>query len=224
MKIDLLRSFLYPIGFVANFLFGARFFLQWLKSEKKRKSHVTKSFWHLSLAANCIMSFHALLQLQFPIALIQSFNAIISWRNLNLMKQNSVPFRSVLLKMLLTFSLVCFLFLIQAILFDEMKWMRSPDFFNPSRKADPLSLTWHLIGLLAMILFASRFWIQWLLAEKQKESSLGRPFWLLSLTGGSISLLYFLRLGDLVNIIGHGIGILPYVRNLMLLKKSRTAE
>ena len=35
------------IGFIGQFVFGARFVLQWIASEYKKKSHVPNAFWFL---------------------------------------------------------------------------------------------------------------------------------------------------------------------------------
>src|ERR1700722_6955471 len=98
--------------------------------------------------------------------------------------------------------------------------MRPPTMLWKETQAERATFFWHLVGFGGMILFSSRFWIQWWHAEKMNESKLGRLFWWMSLVGSLLSLLYFIRLSDLVNIAGYGVGIIPYIRNLMLIKTS----
>ena len=86
---------------------------------------------------------------------------------------------------------------------------------TPKANLPPL---WHLLGISAMVLFAMRFWVQWWLSERHQKSELPKSFWYMSLLGGSFSLFYFCHARDLVNIIGYGMGLIPYVRNLMLSK------
>ncbi|MCC5831823.1 MAG: lipid-A-disaccharide synthase [Chlamydiales bacterium] len=211
--IDLLRTFLYPLGLIANLLFGVRFFLQWIQSEKRGESMVTPLFWVISLIANGIMCLHAFIQLQYPVCLIQSLNAVIAWRNLNLMAKRPLSIKKTVAVMALTALAVSLLFI------REKVWMRPPTMPWNGIHASRPPLTWHLIGIAGMFLFASRFWIQWWQAEKRGKSYLGIPFWWTSLAGALLSLLYFIRLNDPVNILGYGIGLLPYIRNLMLLKR-----
>jgi lipid-A-disaccharide synthase-like uncharacterized protein len=49
------------IGFAGNILFGSRFILQWLESERKNSLVVPAYFWHLSFwgsVLNLIYAFH----------------------------------------------------------------------------------------------------------------------------------------------------------------------
>lgn len=219
--IELIRSFLYPIGFLANLLFGARFLFQWIQSERKKKSMVTPFFWILSLSANILMGCHALIQLQYPVCLIQTLNAVIAWRNLSLLKQTGrSTFKKTLILMMLASAFVSLLFFAQGWMLNSSYWMRSP--VLPWNQNLPIQIHfgWHLIGLFGMVLFASRFWIQWWLAEKHQKSHLSQSFWWISLFGAILSTFYFIRLHDSVNLIGSSFGLLPYIRNLMILKKS----
>jgi len=209
---------LYPLGWIASFIFFLRFYFQWLKSEKEKRSHVTPTFWHLSLSANIIMAVHGLIQLQYPLSLIQVCNAVISWRNLDLMQKDrkKTSLSRVVLLMVLAVFVMSLLFLLLWIYTGTFLWMRSP-----SVRGQNLSSFWHLLGLFGMGLFASRFWIQWLSVEKEKESRLNASFWWLSLLGGGLCLLYFARLFDLIQIAGYTLSLVPYIRNLALLKKKK---
>ncbi|NGX55476.1 MAG: Lipid-A-disaccharide synthase, partial [Chlamydiae bacterium] len=216
---DSLRTLLYPLGLIASILFTLRFMVQWIRSERKKESHVTSIFWVFSLIGNTILATHALFQLQYPLALIQTINAVISWRNLNLMSSHSRSFRWTLTTMILGAGMITLLFFAQG----TTEWMRPPTMPWTGEHAPHASLPWHLLGFAGMIFFASRFWIQWWQAEQHKKSSLSPAFWWISLIGGTLSTLYFLRLHDLVNILGYSTGLIPYLRNLMLLKQTKTA-
>jgi len=82
---ELWREWLYPLGFLSAFAFTARFLVQWISSELKQKSSVTPLFWQLSLAGNLLLVLHAVIQMQFHIAFVQTCNGVIAWRNLNFM-------------------------------------------------------------------------------------------------------------------------------------------
>lgn len=222
-----LREVLYPLGFLASLAFGARFILQWIKSEIKQKSIVTPIFWKLSLVGNVLLFFHSFIQLQFHVCVIQVVNGVISWRNLNLNKDISKRYKtkSVIVLLFALLALTCLLFLfmqfVEGLSFNA--WFRVPTSSwgsNPSS----VSFAWHLFGFAGLALFNSRFWIQWWHAEKTQTSTISRSFWWISLIGAFAALIYFVHIRDFVNIIGPGIGIIPYIRNLMLLSKSKSIE
>lgn len=210
---ETLRQFLYPLGFISTVAFTIRFLIQWISSEKRGKSVVTRPFWYMSLFANVLLWVHSLIQLQIHVALIQACNAVISWRNLNLMDKEHVSFRSVLYIMGSSLLLTIALFAIQG----NVSWFRMP--FDDTQ----LPLTWHLLGSAGILLFSSRFFVQWWDAEKQQASTLGTPFWLLSIGGALLSIIYFALIRDYVNLIGPCLGMTPYVRNLILIRRKEKA-
>lgn len=214
-----LRPLLYPIGFIANFLFGSRFFIQWIQSEKEKKSVVPRSFWHISWTANLLMSLHGLIQVQYPICLIQLFNAGISWRNLNLLGQKPIKFKTFVFFMIGLIASITLLF----IFLGASQWMRQPALPWMKNPTTPIHFIWHFAGSIGMLLFASRYWIQWIVAEKEQRSLLGPSFWLISSIGALFSLFYAIKLVDPVNILGFSMGLIPYLRNLMLLKKQKAS-
>ncbi len=213
--IDSLRPLLYLLGFVANLLFGGRFLLQWIQSEKKQESVATPLFWQLSLIAHCAMCLHAFIQLQFPVCLIQSLSGCIAWRNLNLMGKKIHSLRTTLFIFFSIVIAMTTLFFLQ----DQVMWMRPPTLPWNGKQATAISLFWHIAGFFGMILFASRYWIQWWLSERHQKSFMGKSFWWISCIGALFSLIYAIRLIDPVNILGFGLGLIPYIRNLMLIRK-----
>jgi lipid-A-disaccharide synthase-like uncharacterized protein len=222
--IEYWRELLYPLGFLAQIVFGWRFLQQWLNSELHQKSLVTVNFWRFSLVGNILLLIHSYLQLQFHVCIIQGCNAVISWRNLNLMEQKTKQVRTRTVILILLGLSLCstLLFLLQGYLFEEnFDWLRVPAWGSDVK---PAPLFWHVIGIVGLVLFSSRFWIQWWCAEKQARSYLGLPFWWLSFIGAFLSVLYFGYLGDPVNALGPAIGLIPYLRNLMLLSKQVQVE
>lgn len=219
--IDGWRELLYPLGFLSSIAFGARFILQWLTSEIERRSVVTRSFWQFSLIGNILLLIHSLIQMQFHVCLVQACNAVISWRNLDLMQPHTRQYslRFVLYLLLGSVAAICAIFAVQGYLLGStfLDWFRLPMWDDQAPRY--VNIWWHLIGSLGLILFSSRFWIQWWYAEQAKKSYLGKPFWWLSLVGGVLSLIYFVRIDDPVNIVGPAFGLIPYIRNLMLMKK-----
>jgi lipid-A-disaccharide synthase len=202
----------YPLGYISSLLFGLRFFIQWIQSEKAGKSVVTPLFWQLSLAGNIALFVHSLIQMQFHVAAIQSLNGVISWRNLDLMTPAPRTFRFTVALMGLSFAATLGYFVFYA-----AEWFAAPG--NPM----PIDGAWHLFGALGLFLFSFRFLVQWWHAEQDLESTLTPLFWTMSLLGGIFSLIYFIKLGDTVNLLGPALGLIPYIRNLMLIRKKRAA-
>lgn len=48
------------VGFVGQFLFGSRFFVQWIASEKRGESVIPEIFWYLSLGGSIILFAYAI--------------------------------------------------------------------------------------------------------------------------------------------------------------------
>lgn len=219
------RVMLYPLGFLSNLAFGARFIVQWLQSELKGRSVIHRSFWQLSLLGNLLLAFHSFIQIQYHVCLIQVCNGIIAYRNLDLMRHDRppLPLKKVLQWLALGVFFTSLSFLIQNIVSIgqwNATWFRLPSFMDMAQH-HPVSWIWHAFGFLGYLLFSSRFWVQWWEAEKAQASRLELPFWWLSLSGAVLSLLYFFYIRDPVNLIGPLIGLIPYIRNLMLIYKAK---
>jgi lipid-A-disaccharide synthase-like uncharacterized protein len=82
---------------------------------------------------------------------------------------------------------------------------------------------WLIIGLLGQGLFFMRFFVQWIASERQKKSVVPDLFWYFSLAGGTVLLTYALYKQDPVFILGQGLGLLIYLRNIHFVKKAKNA-
>ena len=70
------------IGFVGQALFGARFIIQWIVSEKKEESTIPLAFWYCSIGGAMILLAYAIHK-QDPVFIVgQSLGTIIYIRNL----------------------------------------------------------------------------------------------------------------------------------------------
>ena len=76
---------------------------------------------------------------------------------------------------------------------------------------------WLAVGLLGQGLFASRFLVQWWASEKARRSVVPVMFWYFSIGGGVILLAYSIYKMDPVFILGQGLGLVVYLRNLYLI-------
>lgn len=72
------------IGLLGQLMFTARFFIQWLYSEKRKKSVIPITFWYFSLAGGIILLSYAIFR-KDPVFIIgQATGAFIYTRNLQL--------------------------------------------------------------------------------------------------------------------------------------------
>ena len=161
--------------------------------------------------------------MQFPVSLIQSFHAVIAWRNLNFFQpqEKHIRFRSVLFLFFLSAAATTLAFVAQEHFFNDwtIDWMRAPQSFGFENEAAVVPLALHIVGVIGLIAYSLRFWVQWLQSEKNQKSELTEAFWQLSLFGALLSCAYFAFLLDWVNAIGPLIALIPYFRNVWLIHK-----
>ena len=70
------------IGFAGQALFSARFFIQWLYSERHKRSVIPVAFWYFSLAGGATLFIYAL-HIGDPVFILgQSMGVLIYSRNL----------------------------------------------------------------------------------------------------------------------------------------------
>lgn len=83
---------------------------------------------------------------------------------------------------------------------------------------------WVLLGLVAQALFTMRFLVQWIASERAGHSVIPLAFWLFSIGGGLLLLVYALYRKDIVFIAGQAFGVFVYLRNLQFVMRDRRAK
>lgn len=199
---------IYSIGFIAQILFSSRLVIQWITSEKQHKVITPTLFWTLSLIASFLLFVYGYLRNDFAIMLGQALTYFIYIRNLQL--QNEWQKLPKIIRW--------FLFLTPTIIIIY--------YFNNNRidvellfKNEAIPFWLLALGIVSQIVFTLRFVYQWLYSEKQGKSVLPMGFWLLSLAGSLLILTYAVFRRDPVLFIGHILGSIIYIRNLILLHK-----
>ncbi len=86
----------FTLGFTGQLLYSARFGLQWIASERARKSVVPRAFWWLSLAGGTILFVYAVGRGDPVIALGQGFGLVVYARNLWLLGNGQRPVASII--------------------------------------------------------------------------------------------------------------------------------
>lgn len=74
------------VGFGGQLLFGARFLVQWLVSEKQRRSVIPVAFWYLSIGGSVLLLAYAIRQHDPVFIAGQATGVLIYARNLMLLR------------------------------------------------------------------------------------------------------------------------------------------
>lgn len=80
---------------------------------------------------------------------------------------------------------------------------------------------WVLLGFIAQAMFTARFLVQWIASERVGHSVIPLAFWIFSIAGGLLLLVYALYRKDAVFIAGQAFGVFVYLRNLYFVMRDR---
>ncbi|MFL0352378.1 lipid-A-disaccharide synthase N-terminal domain-containing protein [Xanthomarina sp. GH4-25] len=201
---------IYGIGFLAQILFSSRLIIQWLTSEKKKQVTTPTLFWSLSLIASFLLFIYGYLRNDFAIMFGQALTYFIYIRNLQLQNQWQRLPKLVQLFLFFVPILIVIFYYNNNVIDVELLF---------KNEAIPFWLL--TLGIVSQIVFTLRFVYQWIYSERRKESALPLGFWVLSLVGSILILTYAVFREDPVLFVGHILGTVIYIRNLVLLNKSK---
>ncbi|HEY4651775.1 MAG TPA: lipid-A-disaccharide synthase N-terminal domain-containing protein [Pontibacter sp.] len=204
----------YSTGLLAQVLFSSRILVQWIQSERAGKVLSPTSFWTFSLLASFLLMVYGVLRNDLVILGGQAISYFIYIRNLHLKNVwHELPWwvrwTSV------SFPVAAALWLLFGDVY-SIKYI-----LGHSSIAGPL-IAW---GGAGQVVFTLRFVYQWYYSEKLQESVLPKGFWVLSLLGSLMIILYAALRLDPVLFIGQVFGIVAYSRNLYLsYQKQNTSQ
>lgn len=196
----------YAIGFLAQILFSGRTFYQWIASERSKKVIAPRFFWQISMFASFLLFVYGYLRQDFAIILGQTLTYFIYIRNLQMIGAWK------------KFPVISRYFFIALPLFVTLYSIT-----NERNDIDILLINHNIplwlftLGIVSQVLFTFRFVYQWLHSEVRKKSSLPMGFWIISLSGSLLILLYAIFRKDPVLLAGHLFGSVVYIRNMILL-------
>ncbi|MFR3298366.1 MAG: lipid-A-disaccharide synthase N-terminal domain-containing protein [Fusobacterium sp.] len=78
-----------------------------------------------------------------------------------------------------------------------------------------------IVGLIGQGMFSMRFIVQWLASERAGKSVIPFSFWIFSLGGSFLLLLYAVYRRDPIFILGQAPNLLIYSRNIWLIKRGK---
>jgi lipid-A-disaccharide synthase-like uncharacterized protein len=72
------------IGFVGQLFFTSRFLVQWIASERRKRSYFPRIFWYLSIAGSLLLFTYSVSILAWPVIFGQALGILVYSRNLAL--------------------------------------------------------------------------------------------------------------------------------------------
>ena len=91
-------------------------------------------------------------------------------------------------------------------------------------KNDKIPMWLLSLGVVSQVLFTFRFVYQWIYSERKHESQLPMGFWVISLTGSLLILIYAIIRKDPVLFVGHFMGFIVYARNILIKRKEKNGS
>lgn len=200
------------VGLIAQAAFSARFLVQWILSERARRSLMPIHFWYFSIAGSALLLAYATHQRDAVIVLGQLAGLAIYLRNLEIIHRHERGHGTFFLWPWLTLASLAI----------AAGWASTPlPVAHAITNAHPL---WSTVGMIGQCLFTGRFVVQLYFSERA-----GRPvnpihFWYLSMSGSLLLLAYAIFQRDPVIILGQSFGVVVYLRNLALIRRHRQAD
>jgi lipid-A-disaccharide synthase-like uncharacterized protein len=77
------------VGFLGQAIFGMRFVVQWICSERAHRSVIPEIFWYMSLGGSLLLLVYACMRKDIVFIVGQSSGFIIYIRNIYLLKKTS---------------------------------------------------------------------------------------------------------------------------------------
>jgi lipid-A-disaccharide synthase-like uncharacterized protein len=190
------------VGWAGNAAFFSRFLVQWLASERAKRTVAPSSFWWISLFGSAALSVYTLERGEPVLLAGYLVNAAIYVRNL-LLRRSAARGRGPSLPVLVLCALGATAVLVGTGAAKTREGLADSPF-------------WLGASVVGTSIWSSRFVVQWWMSERRRESHFPVVFWWLSLAGNVLLFAYALHLRDPVYIAGYCIGPIVQVRNLML--------
>jgi lipid-A-disaccharide synthase-like uncharacterized protein len=201
---------IYSMGFLAQVFFSVRILTQWILSEHYKRVVSPNIYWIFSLIGSVLLFIYGILRNDFSIILGQFMSYYIYIWNLNIKeiwKKISCWIKIPIL--ILPVFALCYL------LHDV------ESFFIGFLQNEKVPLTLLLFGSAGQLIFSMRFIYQWYQSYRLQRSILPLGFWIISLVGSGIIIIYGIIRLDPVLIIGQSFGFVAYIRNMIIYKNHK---
>ncbi|HAH25504.1 MAG TPA: lauroyl acyltransferase [Prolixibacteraceae bacterium] len=199
---------IYLLGFISQLLFFSRTLLQWLMSERAGKVLSPTIYWVLSIVGSYFFCIYGWFRNDFSILLGQIISYYIYIWNLN---ANGVWTK---LPPVLKAVLILTPFLAIGFVLNNAAY-----FVHNFLSHHHIALWLIIFGSVGQVIFTLRFVYQWIYSIRKNESLLPLGFWVISLVGSGIIVIYGMIRLDPILILGQSIGFIAYTRNIILYRK-----
>lgn len=203
-------NYIFLIGMLAQLFFGLRVLIQWVATEKNNKVTSPALYWILSLTASVLFMAYGWLRKDWVIIAGQSFSYYVYIINLKITKSWYV-IPTLLRHGLQVFPLI--IWLLAPLIFPNI----NIDFYL--RVEIPLWLI--LLGFAGQLFMNARFIVQLVYASKHRLSVFPLNFWIMSLAGSTLLIIYGAFRSDAVLIISQFFSLIPYSRNMFFALKEK---
>lgn len=199
---------LYCIGFSAQIFYTGRVLVQWYLSEKSHKVESPSSYWVLSIIGSMILFFYGWMRKDFSIIFGEFLSYYIYMWNIGAKGlygkvPKIVPVIQGMIPVIVGIALL----------------RDVPHFAENFLKSDDVPLKLLIFGTLGQFIYKMRFVYQWFYSVKRGQSVLPLTFWIISVTGSLMIIVYGFIRHDWVLVIGQ-FGIIASVRNIMIALKT----
>ena len=188
---------------LVNGTFTARVLVQWVASAREGSCVIPASYWWISTIGAVAGIFYSLIRGEIPFVIGFGLTLVPYIRNLVIhFRPGRIP-QPMLLLVPVAILLVLILTWSKTL---SAVWIREGE------------AAWFCIAMAGILIFYSRFFIQWIHSEKMRRNVMPLSFWVASIAGSMLLLVYSIHILDLVFIFSYLFNIVPYVRNILLLR------
>ena len=208
-------------GVTGMVIFYGRFYVQWIASERQKKSVIPVAFWYMSSVGSVMQFIYAVHRVSPGAAFGQCFNIVIYMRNLvHIWRERGRLTQSLNVAAHALAGLIAAV----AVVFMLMTWL-SEYKANQSIEAAQAARNWFWLGVwgAGQLLFFLRFAIQWLVSEMKRKSVIPPVFWYFSLAAAILQTAAFVQRQDWIFAVGMGSNILVYARNVVFIRREANA-
>lgn len=198
-------ALVYALGFLAQGFFSARMLVQWIMSERAKRSLSPDIYWIFSLAGSILLFVYGWLRDDFSIIFGQFISYYIYIWNLDI--------KGVWPRLPRVVRAAIIMLPIAAL---AMMLSDVPAFVNTFFHNEKVPLWLLVFGSAGQFIFTIRFIYQWYYSYRRHASILPVGFWIISLVGSGIIVAYACFRLDPVLIIGQSVGFITYSRNIVL--------
>lgn len=201
-------------GVAAKAVFTWRMLHQWVRSEREGRSVLPTAFWSWSLLGSALDLVY-LAHRRDPVFMSGTIvNATIYARSWWMSRRPQAgPARTARPWVPLAAGLLIF----AAVVVEAMGPDHGLVHFQRSRP-------WLVVGYLGTLGWTGRFVVQWWASERTGVAHLPAAFFYVGVVAATLLFAYALHERDWVNTFGFGLTLVPYVRNLVLLRRRAAAD